>query len=579
MRQRIVACTIVGAAGGAVGIATLASARHDPGGSFAGSSTLGAIAELGAGWALILAGLIFWLRRTNVCGPLLVAAGLAWFLPEWGNPGIGSAAAFSIGLAGFVACPPLVAHAALAYPGGRVGSNVARATLAVGYAGAVGLLGLLPTAVFDPRAQSCLQCPRNLLLVHGDAGAFSTFNDWGIRIGLGWAIGLAAVIGWRIVRSSAAALAVAAPVLVAAGAFLGIVAWDFEHGLDRGILSNDSFDVRLWRYEAAALAALALGVAWGLYRGRRARASVASLVVELGRSPSPGGVRDALAQALGDPQLQLAYRRTDADVYVDAQGRPVELPTSAGRAVTPLLRDGRPVAALAHDAQLLDDPGHFEEVVAAARLAVENERFQAEVRAQLESLRASRARIVETGDTERRRLERDLHDGAQQRLVGLALALRMLRNQVEGDGGEAPTSRLEEAESELREALAELRELAHGIYPAALADEGLAAAVETLAEGAPVPIELGPLPEERFGAPVENAAYFVVAETLRRTRPSRARVDASRTDGRLVIELEAHDAFDEELTDLEDRVGALDGRFSAHNDGTSLRLRAELPCA
>jgi signal transduction histidine kinase len=386
-------------------------------------------------------------------------------------------------------------------------------------------------------------------------------------------------MGWRLVRASAAALVVAAPVLVAAGGFLAIVAWDFEHSLDRGILSNDSFDIRLWRYEAAALAALALGVAWGLYRGRRARASVASLVVELGRSPSPGGVRDALAQALGDPQLLLAYRRTDADAYVDAHGRPLELPDSPGTAVTPLLRDGRPVAALVHDARLLDDPGLVEEVVAAARLAVENERFQAEVRAQLESLRASRTRIVETGDAERRRLERDLHDGAQQRLVGLALALRMLRGAVERDEGEAPTRRLEEAESELREALAELRELAHGIYPAALADEGLAAAVESLAEGAPMPIELGTLPEERLAEPVENAAYFVVAETLRRTRPSSARIDAARTDGRLVIELEAHGALDEELTDLEDRVGALDGRLSAHNDGTSLRLRAELPWA
>ena len=578
MRQRIVACAIVGAAGVAVGIFSLAVARGDPGGSFAGNSTLGAVAELGAGWALVLTGSIFWLRRRNACGALLVAAGLAWFLPEWGNPGIGSSAAFSIGLAGFAACPPLVAHAALAYPGGRVGS-IARAVLAIAYAGAIGLLGLMPTAVFDPRAESCLQCPRNLLLVHGDAGAFDTFNRWGIRIGLGWAIALVALMGWRLVRASAAALVVAAPVLVAAGGFLAIVAWDFEHSLDRGILSNDSFDIRLWRYDAAALAALALGVAWGLYRGRRARASVASLVVELGRSPSPGGVRDALAQALGDPQLLLAYRRTDADAYVDAHGRPLELPDSPGTAVTPLLRDGRPVAALVHDARLLDDPGLVEEVVAAARLAVENERFQAEVRAQLESLRASRTRIVETGDAERRRLERDLHDGAQQRLVGLALALRMLRGAVERDEGEAPTRRLEEAESELREALAELRELAHGIYPAALADEGLAAAVESLAEGAPMPIELGTLPEERLAEPVENAAYFVVAETLRRTRPSRARIDAARTDGRLVIELEAHGALDEELTDLEDRVGALDGRLSAHNDGTSLRLRAELPWA
>jgi signal transduction histidine kinase len=578
MRHKIVACAIVGAAGAAVGIVSLSFARGDPGGSFAGNSTLGAIAELGAGWALILTGLVFWLRRRNACGPLLVAAGLAWFLPEWSNPGVGSAAAFSIGLAGFVACPPLVAHAALAYPSGRLGSMVGRAALGIAYAGAIGLLGLLPTAVFDPKAESCLQCPGNLLLVHGDTGTFHDFNRWGLRIGLGWAIGLAILIGWRLVRSSAATLVVAAPVLVTTGLFLCIVAWDFEHSLSRGILSNDSFDVRLWRYEAAVLAALALSIAWGLYRGRRARASVASLVVELGRAPSTGGVRAALAQALGDPQLQLAYRRTNTDAYVDAEGRSVELEESPGRAVTPLLRDGQPVAALVHEARLLDDPGLVEEVVAAARLAVENERFQAEVRAQLESLRASRARIVETGDTERRRLERDLHDGAQQRLVGLALALRLLRNQVEGAGDAAPTSRLEEAESELREALAELRELAHGIYPAALADEGLAAAVESLAEGAPMPIELGPLPEERLGEPVENAAYFVVAETLRRTRPSRARIDAARADSRLVIELEAEGALDEELTDLEDRVGALDGRLSAHNDGTSLRLRAELPC-
>jgi signal transduction histidine kinase len=579
MRRRMVLWAILGAAGAAAGIFSLGVARSDPGGSFAGNSTFGGIVELGVGWALILTGLIFWTRRKNACGALLVAAGLAWFLPEWSNPGVGSAAAFSVGLAGFVACPPLVAHVALAYPGGRVGSNLGRAALGVGYAGAFALLGLMPTAVFDPKAQQCLQCPRNLLLVHGDPGAFTAFNQWGIRIGLGWAIGLAALIGWRLVRASAAMLVVAAPVLVAAGGFLGIVAWDFEHSLSRGFLSNDAFDVRLWRYEAAALVTLALGVAWGLYRVRRARASVASLVVELGRSPSPGGVRDALAQALGDPQLQLAYRRTDADVYVDAQGRQVELPSSPGRAITPLLRDGRPVAALVHDARLLADPGLVEEVVAAARLAVENERFQAEVRAQLENLRASRARIVETGDAERRRLERDLHDGAQQRLVGLALVLRLLRSQIERQAGPAPATRLEKAESELREALAELRELAHGIYPAALADEGLAAAVETLAEGSPVPIELGDLPEERLGEAVENAAYFVVAETLRRTRPSRARVDASRADTRLVIELEAHGALDEELIDLEDRVGALDGRLSAHNDGTSLRLRAELPCA
>ena len=244
--------------------------------------------------------------------------------------------------------------------------------------------------------------------------------------------------------------------------------------------------------------------------------------------------------------------------------------------MTELVRGGRPVALLVHRPGLLDDPGLVEEIVATARLALDNERLQAQVRAQLQDLRTSRARIVERGDAERRRLERDLHDGAQQRLVSLALSLRLARL---GGDADPDVAALEEAEAEVRQALEELRGLARGLYPAALTEEGLGAALEALAEQAAGPLVLGRLPQERLEPNVEAAAYFVVAETLKRGRSRRASVDASRADGRLVVEVETDEQPPAELTDLEDRVGALDGRLLVQvaPEGRT-RIRVELPC-
>jgi len=208
-------------------------------------------------------------------------------------------------------------------------------------------------------------------------------------------------------------------------------------------------------------------------------------------------------------------------------------------------------------------------VASAARLGLENERLQAEARAQLEDLRASRARIVEAGDAERRRLERDLHDGAQQRLVGLSLALRLLRSQPGTDSDHD----LERAETELGRAIAELRELAHGIHPAVLSDEGLAAAVEALSEEAPV--RIAAMTQERFPAAVETAAYLVVSEAA---RAGAARVSAERRDGVLIVDIEAA-VEPGGLLDLEDRFGALDGRLAVeHAADGAVRIRAEIPC-
>ena len=257
-------------------------------------------------------------------------------------------------------------------------------------------------------------------------------NRWGLWLGIVWASGIAALCLWRLLRSNAVLRRVTAPVLIAGAGYLVLVGWDFVHSLPRGALGNDRFEFRLWLGQAGALCAIALGVAWAWLLDRRTRSAMARLVVELGGSPRPGRLREALARSLGDPDLELAYPLVDPERLVDAGGTIVDPATTAGRVVTPLARDGQTVAQLVHRAGLLDDRA-VEEVVAATRLGLESERLQAEVLAHLEDLRASRARIVATGDAERRRLERDLHDGAQQRLVGLSLALRLARTGLGGD--------------------------------------------------------------------------------------------------------------------------------------------------
>jgi signal transduction histidine kinase len=564
----------------ALGLLSLVAARHDPAGSFAGTSTLGAIAELGAGWSLVAVGLLFWNRhRGNRFGPLLAAAGFAWFLPELNNPGLGNALGFSIGLVGFVACAPLVGHAALAYPTGRLRSPLEAVAVAVSYAAALLLLGLLPATVFDPRASGCTQCPSNLAFVRGDAALFGSFNRYGLRVGIGWLLALAALLSWRLVRSSHAAASVVFPALVPAAAYLALLAWDFQHSLARGILSNDSFDQRLWRYEAAALVTFALGVARGVFRERQARQSVAHLVVELGRSPRPGAVLAALRQALGDPSLELAYRRPENGGYIDASGTPVTVDPGPDRALTPVLRGDASVASLVHDVRLLDQPGLVQEVLSAARIAVENERLQAEVRAQVEDLRASRTRIVETGDAERRRLERDLHDGAQQSLLALTYDLRLARANAEAEGDLETATLLASAGDETQVAFVELRELAHGIYPAILGEGGLGPALATLVDEAPLPVELGEVPSDRYSAPVETAAYRAVAEAVDDAAgrgASFARVDIRREPSSLLVTVEDDGLErDSQLLHLADRIGALGGSLEV----APTTVRAEIPCA
>jgi signal transduction histidine kinase len=279
-----------------------------------------------------------------------------------------------------------------------------------------------------------------------------------------------------------------------------------------------------------------------LFRIRMARGGAfRALVSGLSEPMGPVELRDEVAKALGDPTVKLAYWVPDAGGFVDVEGNPVEVPSAgSNRAMTEVRAEDRLVAAIEHDSSLLDDLDHVQGVGAAAALALENQRLEAELRAKVQELRASRTRIVEEASAERRRLERDLHDGAQQRLVSLALNLRVAEGRIAEDPKVAKEL-LHAAGGELEEALGELRELARGIHPAVLTDRGLDAALSSLAARAPLPVDLETSLDGRLPEAVELTAYFVVAEALtnvaRYADAERAKVHAVHNAGRLTIEV------------------------------------------
>jgi signal transduction histidine kinase len=392
------------------------------------------------------------------------------------------------------------------------------------------------------------------------------------------------VIHWK--RASAAGRRVLTPVLIGTLPYVIVL---LASRLDLLLGPNTLTDMSLG-YPAVILPGYALPIAFlvGLLRTRLAWSAVGDVVRELDAGVEPGRLVVVLRRALGDPSLQLGYRLPDGG-YVDAEGHAVTLPdaTSPDRAIAALGRGGDATELLIHDRALDTDPELVASVAAAARLALENERLQAEIRAQLEEVRASRTRIVEAGFDARRKVERDLHDGAQQQLLALSIRLQLARGAAAGDPH--LEAMLTSAGLDLDAAIAELRGLARGIHPTVLTELGLGAAVESLADRATIPVEVS-LTEGRCSPVCESTAYFVVSEALaniaKHALASRAAVAIGIAGEYLRVEV-ADDGVGGAtlesgggLPGLVDRVSAVGGSLVVESaEGAGTRLVAEIPCA
>ena len=534
----------------------------------------GSTAALGllVGWSFTGAGLVAWWRRPgNRTGPLMTAVGFAWFAS--GVSASDDDVVFTVGISLDALFVALTVHLLLAFPTGELQSRLERLIVLAGYLIATVLQ--VPSLLFEARGE-----PRNLLIVTPDQDLSDLLDGLQFALAVIPFSAVAVILARRWLAATPPQRRAIAPVVWTGG--LALVVSGVANGLDAAGAPQD------WAYvlQQLAFAAVPFGFLAGLLRSRIAQAgAMSSLVARLGADPRPDALRAALAEALGDPSLRLAYWLPDRERFVDAEGRPAEVGEGTW---TEVELNGDRIAAIGHDAALADEPQLVRAAGGAAALAIENQRLAAALRARVEELRASRARIVAAGDAERRRLERDLHDGAQSRLVALAITLRLAQRRASGQPELA--AMLEEAGAELQASLNEVRELARGIHPAVLTDRGLDAALRSLALRAPVPVEVAPGVPDDLPGPVATAAYFVVAEALtnvaKYASAASAKVTVTRSEAGLDVTVAddgvggADGAAGSGLRGLADRVGALDGRIeldSPAGGGTCLRAHIPLP--
>jgi signal transduction histidine kinase len=512
-------------------------------------------ADLALAWSLVAAALVALERpRWRAATWLLAAAGFALLGGdlEWTSTRVVG----TIGILLAWSWAAILVQLVLTFPEGRPWTNAARIVVPPAYAAAAG--GQVVVAF----------APSNVHATH------RTQEIVALAVG-------AAVLGLvapRLLTLQGPRRRAQAPLLLAAAVSaatsVGFLGW---------LLAADASSAALNTIARLVAVSLPIGVVAGIGWSRLHRPQASELVVEL--STDAADMRARLARTLGDPTLELAYRLDDGR-YVDAAGHAIDLRLQGDRAVTALTSGGREIAVLVHDPALLDEPGLVESVRATAGLVLENERLAAQVRSRLAEVRASRGRIVAAADAERRRIERNLHDGAQQRLVTVSMALGLEASRAGGETAGA----LARAQDEIEHAIAELRELARGIHPTVLRDVGLEAAVLSLARRTPVPVTVRASVTQRIPDTVELAAYFVVAESLtnvvKHASATEASVELDQDEGTLRVIVRdggvggAHISSESGLGGLRDRLDALDATLTVESPaGGGTTIRADFPCA
>jgi signal transduction histidine kinase len=519
-------------------------------------------------------GLVAWHRRPDsYSGPLMTATGFG-LLVSLLLKQIHSGVALTAGeVLEDIWAPAFVALVLSFVAGGRLRSRVERIIVAGVF---------LAVFVLDVFSMLFVDQPDNVLLAFPSESIYGAVDaiQRGTEIVLSVAA-CAVIAGWW--RAAPPARRRALLPSVAGAACLLMFVWLLGTDLLKGPRSQAMIMVAYSSMLVVPAAFLA-----GLLRSRLARGGLAQLFRELGGMRGEA-LQAALGRTLGDPTLVLAYRLPNSIGHADAAGQPVLVPPiTSDRASAPIEREGTEVAAIVYDASLDEDPEMVEAVRAAAAMALDNERLLAESEARLAEVQASRQRIVAAGDAERRRLERDLHDGAQQRLVALSLQLRMIRSDIRRDPDQAEQLAAS-ASDELAHSLQELRELARGIHPATL-DQGLASALESLAARSTVATAVSCDVPEHVPRAVELAVYFVACEALanvgKYAEATTASVRLSRRAGGVAIEIAddgvggADASHGSGLHGLADRVEALNGRlFVTSPPGAGTVVTAELPCA
>lgn len=560
--------------------------------SRAGASHMDLVRDLAVGWSYAGAGLIAWWRRpTNRTGRLMLAEGLTWFL---GNlQGTAVPLLFALGAWGEALNLAVLAHLLLAFPDGRLATAWDRRVVAGGY-GLVAIGGLVRVTVYDPAADgaatylSCRDCGPNALLLHSGQQLFEA-----IDLVYRWSGALLTVVclvalvrRWRV--SVPARRRILLPAGVAIAVAVAFVGWEVLYVLAPDALGAANA-VLIWPSDASQIA-VPIAFLATLLRMRLRRAAVGNLVIEVGADPTPRHMQDVLVRVLGDPSLRLGLPSPTGELgaYVDPDGKPLRLPApGSGLSATPVEEQ----VVLVHDAALDEDQELMSAVSGSVRLCLRNTRLRSEAVTRSQEAKAFHARLLRAVDEERQRLERDLHDGAQTRLV---FALMKLRRLDAGLSSHVPRPSpdlrhtVAEADRALRQALDELRDLARGIHPAVLTREGLAPAITALAEQAEIPV-LVMVEPGRFAPLTESTAYFAVCEALsnaaKYSGAEVVSVSGWRDGDRLVIEItdDGVGGADEEngtgLRGLADRVAATGGTLRVTSPpGGGTRARVELPC-